>query len=316
MLVNIWAFITRYWYGIALLVLTGIYLYLSYVDRSKIKELWQDAEKGARLIEKSAIEIRDAIIADAHKQAEQIIVETQEKERARISENIILSEENERMKLDRVLESYAAQTIEQIELMQEQENTAAEEVALLRQEYENTLSAYIEKILALRETYRIAELSAMERSRYQLQLSHKDNADVSFLLGEVVPKLASPIIIRKLIWTEYIRDKAAELAARVLPNGVDCSGIYKITNLLNQKVYIGRAVSVRGRILDHIKNAIVAEGSLTDQYIHATMREVGLDNFTFELLEECDRANLAEREKFYIAAHNSNVDGYNRTIGG
>jgi hypothetical protein len=45
------------------------------------------------------------------------------------------------------------------------------------------------------------------------------------------------------------------------------------------------------------------------------MREEGLSNFTFELLEECTPAELDEKEKFYISLYSSYDLGLNSTRG-
>ena len=97
----------------------------------------------------------------------------------------------------------------------------------------------------------------------------------------------------------------------------DCPGIYKITNILNGKCYIGRSTSVRKRLTDHIKSAI-GISTIADQYIHQVMRKENLWNFRFELIEECDKDKLNEREKYYIDFFQTadTTYGYNQKAGG
>ena len=95
----------------------------------------------------------------------------------------------------------------------------------------------------------------------------------------------------------------------------DCPGIYKITNDRNKKSYIGRSTSVRKRLTDHIKST-VGISTIADQRIHQVMREEGLWNFTFELIEECDKDQLNEREKYYINFFSTEQLGYNQKAGG
>ena len=45
------------------------------------------------------------------------------------------------------------------------------------------------------------------------------------------------------------------------------------------------------------------------------MLKDGVTNFTFELLEQCDRQLLNEKEKFYINLYQAYDYGYNSTIG-
>jgi len=46
------------------------------------------------------------------------------------------------------------------------------------------------------------------------------------------------------------------------------------------------------------------------------MRKYGIENFSFEIIEECSKEQLLEREKFWITYYNSYYYGYNCTFGG
>lgn len=86
-------------------------------------------------------------------------------------------------------------------------------------------------------------------------------------------------------------------------------GIYKITNKLNGKVYIGQSINIEDRWRRH-RNA-------TDDFaIHQAFRKYGLDNFQFEVIEECPCAQLDEREQYWIEYYNSKNNGYNMIDGG
>ena len=50
--------------------------------------------------------------------------------------------------------------------------------------------------------------------------------------------------------------------------------------------------------------------------IKRAIHKYGKENFTIKLLEECDRALLNEREKYWIQYYNSFENGYNSTLGG
>ena len=45
------------------------------------------------------------------------------------------------------------------------------------------------------------------------------------------------------------------------------------------------------------------------------LKKYGIDQFTFELLEEVPKANLTEREKYYITLFDTTKFGYNMKIG-
>lgn len=86
--------------------------------------------------------------------------------------------------------------------------------------------------------------------------------------------------------------------------------IYKITNKVNGKSYIGQTrytIEFRWRQHLHKKD---------NTYFHNAIRKYGADNFIVEKLEECNIEDLNEREIYYIAKYNTFKDGYNLTIGG
>lgn len=93
-------------------------------------------------------------------------------------------------------------------------------------------------------------------------------------------------------------------------------GIYKITNKLNNKSYIGKSIDVEKRLKNH-KSAVFSNcGREHDTPIHKSMRIHGIENFTFNIIEECSIDQLDEREVFWIKYYNSYLKGYNQTDGG
>lgn len=132
-------------------------------------------------------------------------------------------------------------------------------------------------------------------------------------MDEILPRMRRPEVIRKLIWAEYIDKPTTALLNRIVPKEV--SGIYKITCLLDKKAYIGRSVNVRQRLSQHIKSS-VGVGTIADQLVHHSMRKEGLENFMFEVLEECEKEKLSEREKYYIGVFETDTWGYNASRGG
>lgn len=90
------------------------------------------------------------------------------------------------------------------------------------------------------------------------------------------------------------------------------TGIYKITNKVNGHCYIGQSTNITNRWQRH-KNYPI---SLSNYPLYRAFQKYGIDNFTFEVLEECSSESLDEREIFYIHHFNSYEDGYNQTEGG
>lgn len=92
-------------------------------------------------------------------------------------------------------------------------------------------------------------------------------------------------------------------------------GIYKYTNKLNGKIYIGRSVNITKRKWEHVNYPSPYS------YFDQTMKEIGEDQFIFEVIEECPADMLKEREKYWIKYYNCCVldnrdNGYNLTHGG
>ena len=104
---------------------------------------------------------------------------------------------------------------------------------------------------------------------------------------------------------------------KIVINNID-GKIYKVTNILNGKIYIGKCVtSIEQRFNRHLK-ASENKNDLT--HFHLALKKYGKDNFTIELIEGGihDKSILCEREKYWIEFYKSyNTDiGYNLTKGG
>lgn len=81
-------------------------------------------------------------------------------------------------------------------------------------------------------------------------------------------------------------------------------GIYKITNKLNNKAYIGQSVHCGKRLDEHYKG---------NQLIDDVIRQDGIVNFTFEILKEVNKEDLSYWEDYYIMKYNTLFpNGYNK----
>lgn len=90
--------------------------------------------------------------------------------------------------------------------------------------------------------------------------------------------------------------------------------IYKVTNRVNNKVYIGqtrRSIEIRWK--QHIKAAMLDK---QNRPLQKAIRKYGVENFNIEPIEEIDVSRLNEREMFWIAKYDSFKSGYNATLGG
>lgn len=93
-------------------------------------------------------------------------------------------------------------------------------------------------------------------------------------------------------------------------------GIYKYQNNINGKVYIGQAVDIQARYRGHKSSSFNPRDKDYNMVIHQAIRKYGLENFSFEVIEECEREQLNEREVYWIAYYDSYRKGYNATEGG
>ena len=89
-------------------------------------------------------------------------------------------------------------------------------------------------------------------------------------------------------------------------------GIYKIQNLINGKIYIGQSVHIKARFNAHKSEA--RNGNTRPLY--NAIRKYGVENFSFEVIEECSEEKLNEREIYWIKKYDSFHNGYNLTPGG
>lgn len=92
--------------------------------------------------------------------------------------------------------------------------------------------------------------------------------------------------------------------------------IYKITNLINNKVYIGQASDVSKRWSDHRRAYKLNKPT---QIIHHAFIKYGLDNFQFEIISCCkNQEDANDTETTLVSQYDSYIskNGYNATNGG
>ena len=172
----------------------------------------------------------------------------------------------------------------------------------------------ISQKLAAAKAAQLREREIEEKEEfYKLTISEQDLADVKRLL-ELRPSFRNERAISKLIWSEYFQRNTTELCNRIYGSAIVC-GIYKITNLSTKQSYIGQSVNIQDRIKQHIKCGLGIDASHTN-ILYNSMQKYGIWNFAFELIEQCPKEQLNEREKFYIALYQTDKFGYNMTQGG
>lgn len=237
--------------------------------------------------------------------------------------NISLTYQNEKNKIN-----------EQIQLYKDNLNYANEQyIDVLEKSYKKNEEEYFNKIKTLNDKEELykKELNKIKESLnagtrailrekelkekadyYRLKISKEDLSDIE-ALNKIKSVLHQPIILSKLIWSTYFQKQTTELCNRVFGAGIKC-GIYKITNLISNQVYIGQSVNIQDRIKQHIKCGLGIDASATNK-LYKAMQEDGVWNFSFELMEECSREQLNEKERQWIEMYQSDKIGYNSTKG-
>ena len=91
-------------------------------------------------------------------------------------------------------------------------------------------------------------------------------------------------------------------------------GIYKITNKINNLSYIGQSTQIEQRFREHKKSYNWYREK--NKKLYKDILEYGINNFSFEILEECSIEELNNKEQYYIKYYNTYPDQYNMTPGG
>lgn len=234
-------------------------------------------------------------------QIEQELILYREEELNKIKQELLLLDCQEKQRLDEkqnILRQMANQESEDIKRAVEELQKHLKE---LKQKRDNTLAIIKEE-----------EKLKNENDFYRIILKKEDIEDIE-QLHSIEKHLNNKDVLRKLIYKTFIEIPMNSLFGRV---GIkEAPGIYKITNLKNNMIYIGQSTNVKNRLKAHIQ-ASLGISTIASQIVHDAMAQEGLENFTFQLIEECNKEQLNDREKYYIEYYDSNHYGYNRTTGG
>lgn len=172
---------------------------------------------------------------------------------------------------------------------------------------QDELTDLVQKLNSAVEANKRAEEIKQKQDFYRLQLTTIDLDEIK-RLREVEPYLREKEPLNKVIWKVYYEKPYTDLIGRVVGTGIH-TGIYKITNIENQMCYVGQAVNIADRWKQHIKRGIGAEAP-TRNKLYPAMLEVGVENFTFEIVEECDKSKLNEREDYWQEFFHAKDFGY------
>lgn len=300
------------------------------INRDSLKQFEleeQEAKKNLQIsLEKAKTEADSyyqILLAQANENIAQRKLELESEIKDIENQLIALQTSFENKKVELQMQEYEILQQKEIDLEQKTEecnNIYKQKVQELEDEFNSkkeSLQKEIDNLASLRASLIEAQIREEEvkkkRDFYRLNISIENQEDIQKLLL-LSKECHNSQPLRKLIWSEFCLKPFGELANRILGSKKIC-GIYKITNLKDQKIYIGQSVDIKTRWSNHIKASLGID-SIAHSKVHDVMAEEGIWNFTFELLEECSRDKLNEREKYYINFYKSNLYGYNLTKGG
>ena len=175
-----------------------------------------------------------------------------------------------------------------------------------------SINEYSAKQAAINEAIMRQRALEEQQDFYRVCLGPEAANDVE-ILNAARRNLKKPEIIDKIIYDNYIGKPVLEMIKRVLQN-TTCSGIYKITCIKTGEIYIGRSTDIKSRWQQHCKSAFNC-GTIAHSLLHIKMKQYGIEQFTFELVEQVPKEQLSEREKFYINFYQTKETGLNERNG-
>ena len=146
------------------------------------------------------------------------------------------------------------------------------------------------------------------KDNYRLLPSKQDLEDI-YTLEHIKQGLHKPRILSMLIWQTYFQPLAKKQFPVILKDKTKM-GIYKITNTKTDESYIGQSVDIYKRWSDHCKAGLGIDTPVGNKLYKAMLKD-GLQNFTFELLCQCNKEELDEKEKYFIELYQADLFGYN-----
>lgn len=182
-----------------------------------------------------------------------------------------------------------------------------EEKTIERKKLQKILEELQSKVAAAVEVNRRQEEDKNKLDFYKLIIEPDDLEEIQ-KLREILKELKNPEPLNKVIWKVYYEKPYTDLVGRVVGDKIK-TGIYKITNIKNQMCYVGQTANFAERFKQHIKRGLGAD-TPTKNKLYPAMMAFGVENFTFEIIEECSREDLNEREQFWQNFYQAKSFGY------
>ena len=229
---------------------------------------------------------------------------------------IAVYESDQKARIDQRMEAYAEEqkkkSLADHEELMKMLSAQAAQMSEQIQTLSNEIEVYSAKQAAINEAILRQRAIDEQQDFYRVCLAPEAANDVD-VLNNARKNLKKPEIIDKIIYDNYVSKPVLEMVKRVLQNST-CSGIYKITCLKTGEIYIGKSTDIKNRWQQHCKTVFNC-GTIASSLLHTKMKQHGIENFTFELVEAVPKDQLSEREKFYISFYQSKEVGLNERQG-
>ena len=183
-----------------------------------------------------------------------------------------------------------------------------EELAAAKSE----LDEFQAKRAAVNEAIRREREKEEQEDFYRISITDSDIKDIE-VLRSIEPRLTNREVLNKLIYEVFIKRPLMEMEKRVL-KGQKIGGIYKITYIKTGEAYIGRSVDIGNRWKEHCLSSLNI-GTIAHSTFHNILAEKGLQNFTWEVLEQVDKDKQSSREKYWVDFYQTDKQ-YNSKAGG
>jgi hypothetical protein len=257
----------------------------------------------------AAVELRRAAVEQAYTdrvaaEKEKIEIELNAHKEKISQANLLAIQEEDKARKEKA-EAELIAFINNCNLQKEQTQIELDKLLIKLNDFQQKQQVINEEILRKRQLEE-------QQDFFRVVLSESSLSDMQILLS-IREKLISRENLDKLIYDAYISKSVTEMIKRVL-NGKAPSGIYKITRLKTGEIYIGKSTDVKKRWSEHCKTAY-GVGTIAHSILHTTIKKDGIENFTFELLEEVPKDKLTEREKYWITFYDSKNYGLNERNG-
>ena len=220
----------------------------------------------------------------------------------RIKEQEILESEEW---LNKALEKHQEEVLNNMEILDSKYKKEKDKIKEDLEQLKATRAAIIQANIKEKE---IEENSTF----YCLTISEIDKADIK-MLENIKPQLNKPRVLSMLIWSTFFQKPMTTLCNNIIGTST-VTGIYKITNQITKECYIGQSVDISKRWKDHAKCGLGIDTPAGNK-LYKAMQTYGIWNFSWEVLEQCSKDLLDEKEKYYIELYDSYNYGYNSNKG-